>query len=598
VIRKRIFFALSLLLLLGGSHLAPLSGQSTQLPRTIAALVPGPDVIVGDLPGLQQSGTNGTQVGLSLPTISCNRGDQPINWMAFPSTSHPFTPENLYRMSGGSNNDERFEQIGQSWLKHGLQTSEEDTCSFGCVATGSLSLLGPGCSDTYSATLNGNPNFLGSRAWANPFTGVFPANANNHAGHTHTGTSHRLFVESSDLDTTANAGATYYAEAQYVTADEYNWCQSHPGQCNMYNNASYRRFNVTGTAPPFTFLPVGATVQMVPAINAWTGATINPIEPEPGVDGRAFIAYKVTNPSAGVWHYEYALYNQNLDRAIQSLSVPLGCGVTVSNPGFHAPPVQPGFPNDGTVGDTGFSGTPWSVNQTASELSWSSETFAQNPNANALRFGTLYNFRFDSDRPPQVMNATIAFFKTGSPVTVAIKGPVPCSPLQIVDAVSRLTHGAAGPFDIGLPLTGEPGVECRDGGGNYNIVVTFNNTLVSGNVDLTSGNGNIAGSPAFAGNTVTIALTDVTNAQKLVLTLSGFTDNLAQVLPDTALSVNILIGDTNGNKTTNASDVAQTKAQSGLPITGNNFRTDINISGAINASDVAKSKANTGHNVP
>ena len=78
-----------------------------------------------------------------------------------------------------------------------------------------------------------------------------------------------------------------------------------------------------------------------------------PIEPAPGVDGRAFIAYKVTNPSAGVWHYEYAIYNQNLDRAIQSFSVPLGCGVTVSNLGFHAPLNHPGIANDGTLGDAG-----------------------------------------------------------------------------------------------------------------------------------------------------------------------------------------------------------------------------------------------------
>ena len=34
------------------------------------------------------------------------------------------------------------------------------------------------------------------------------------------------------------------------------------------------------------------------------------------------MGYKVTNPSTGVWHYEYALYNQNLDRSIQSLSNP------------------------------------------------------------------------------------------------------------------------------------------------------------------------------------------------------------------------------------------------------------------------------------
>ncbi len=170
----------------------------------------------------------------------------------------------------------------------------------------------------------------------------------------------------------------------------------------MYNNASYRRYNVTGTTS-FTFSAVGSAVRMTPATNAWTGATSATIEPEPGVDGRAFVVYKVTNPSAGVWHYEYAIHNQNLDRSIQSFSVPLGSGITVSNIGFHAPPNHPGFPNDGTVGNAGFSNAAWTSNQTASALSWSTETFAQNPNANAIRLGTLYNFRFDSNRPPQAV---------------------------------------------------------------------------------------------------------------------------------------------------------------------------------------------------
>jgi hypothetical protein len=49
---------------------------------------------------------------------------------------------------------------------------------------------------------------------------------------------------------------------------------------------------------------------------------VNQIEPDPGNDGIWFMGY-ATNPSTGVWHYEYALYNQNLDRAIQSFSVPL-----------------------------------------------------------------------------------------------------------------------------------------------------------------------------------------------------------------------------------------------------------------------------------
>jgi hypothetical protein len=193
----------------------------------------------------------------------------------------------------------------------------------------------------------------------------------------------------------------------------------------MYNNASYRRYNVSGTTS-FTFAEVGNTVRMAAAVTAWPGATINPIEPEPGVDGRAFIAYKVTNPSAGVWHYEYALYNENLDRAIQSFSVPLGCAITLNNPGFHAPLNHPGFPNDGTLGGAGFSNVPWNRTQTMDSVSWSSEAFGQNQNANAIRWGTLYNFRFDSNKPPVATNATIGFFKTGAPVTVPILGPNAC----------------------------------------------------------------------------------------------------------------------------------------------------------------------------
>jgi hypothetical protein len=129
------------------------------------------------------------------------------------------------------------------------------------------------------------------------------------------------------------------------------------------------------------------------------------------VDGRALIAYKVTSPSPGVWHYEYAINNQNLDRAIQSFSVPVGSGVTVSNLGFHAPLNHPGIANDGTQGDAGYSNSPWTVNQNSGALTWSSQTFAQNQNANVLRWGTLYNFRFDSNHAPVATDATIGFFK-------------------------------------------------------------------------------------------------------------------------------------------------------------------------------------------
>src|SRR5438067_6562436 len=149
-------------------------------------LVPGPDVIVGDIEDVDQQGQNATQVGLAIGTDSCNNGDQPVDWFALPNTDHPVVPQNLYRMSGGATNDERFEQIGQSWMKHTFLALEESvcgTCNTSNCQTGTH--LCPGCSDPYVAGLNGNPKQIGSRAWENPFTGNFPSGANNHSGHAH-----------------------------------------------------------------------------------------------------------------------------------------------------------------------------------------------------------------------------------------------------------------------------------------------------------------------------------------------------------------------------------------------------------------------------
>ena len=175
---------------------------------------------------------------------------------------------------------------------------------------------------------------------------------------------------------------------------------------------------------------------------------------------------------------------------------------------------------------------------------------------------------------------------------------VPVPALQLTSAVSRKTHGAAGDFDIDLPLTGEPGVECRSSGGNHTFVVTFSNQTVSGNASVTSGTGTVAGSPTFNGNTMTVNLTGVTDVQKITVTLNNVTDSFAQVLPDTPVSVNMLIGDTTANKTVNASDVGQTKAQSGLPVTVANFRTDTNVNGSITASDIGQVKASAGNSLP
>ncbi len=397
-------------------------------------LVPGPDVIVGDVENVAQFNSPvGTQVGLAIGTDSCNNGDQPVDWLAMPNTDHPVVPQNLYRMSGGANNDERFEQIGQSWMKHTFLALQEAVCGT-CNTSPPCNpgpQLCPGCSDPYTSGLNGDQNSIGSRAWVNPFTGSFPSSANNHSGHSHDNVSHRIRTEVDDLNPALNSGATYFGEAAYISPHEYTWCQSHPAECNMFNNVSYRRFSVSGGPTIFNFSAVGSTVRMQPAIMAWaaTGATVTQYQPDPGNDGILFVGYKVTGPNNGVWHYEYAIYNENLDNGIQYFQIPVFSGVNISNVGFHAPPQEPGWANDGTFMNQGYSSTPWSVDQQLSHIQWSSETFAQNQNANAIRWGTLYNFRFDAQAPPHnVPNAFVGFFKTGTAMAVAVQAPMGGTP--------------------------------------------------------------------------------------------------------------------------------------------------------------------------
>ena len=101
----------------------------------------------------------------------------------------------------------------------------------------------------------------------------------------------------------------------------------------------------------------------------------------------------------------------------------------------------------------------------------------------------------------------------------------------------------------------------RSSGGNHTLVFTFNNDVVSGSASVTVGVASVMGNPSFAGNTMTVNLTGVTDVQKIMVTVSSVTDSFGQTLPDEAVSVNMLIGDTSGNKTVNATNVSQTKLQ-------------------------------------
>jgi hypothetical protein len=174
-----------------------------------------------------------------------------------------------------------------------------------------------------------------------------------------------------------------------------------------------------------------------------------------------------------------------------------------------------------------------------------------------------------------------------------------CAPkqiLQITGAASRKTHGSAGVFEIDLPLTGPSGIEDRSGGGSHTIVLKFNNPLVAGTASVTAGTGT-ASSVSFNGTEMLVNLTGVSNVRLSVLTARDVTDSDGNVISSVVVQVGFLIGDVDGNRSVNASDIGQTKAQSGASVTGANFRADVNANGAINAADITQVKTQSGTSV-
>ena len=83
---------------------------------------------------------------------------------------------------------------------------------------------------------------------------------------------------------------------------------------------------------------------------------------------------------------------------------------------------------------------------------------------------------------------------------------------------------------------------------------------------MTTGTGSVSGSPTFSGNTMSVNLTGVSDAQQITLTLTSVTDALSQVLPATTVNMRVLAGDINGDGAVNSADATVARNDSGQPI--------------------------------
>ncbi len=409
---------LSSLALVGGllATAAPAAAQCAS-PTT------GPDVICGDVNGVQNYTASGTLEALALGTTSCNIGNQILNWIQN-TVNHPLMTGGIfkYKVVGGSG---RMEELGISWCKHAFAAFQENVCCT-CSVGGDplLQLLNPGCSDPYTPARNGTQNLLGPRYQVNPNTGAYNASPPHPSG----GNNGRIQVSTTDLEV-SSASVRYFGEMMYIALDDAR-------ANNNDNNVSYRELSVTGSGTSWTFGTIGSTVRMKGAVEAWKAVdptvtlqtVIVPEDSTAPYDGTAKLnlLFKTTSLGGGLWHYEYALHNLNSDRAVQAFSIPVPAGVNVTNIGFHDVNYLAG---DGELG-VNRDGTDWTSTLSGGALTWATQTFAANNNANALRFGTTYNFRFDADQPPSAVNLTLTQYKVVNNVVVAgVDGPsAPAAP--------------------------------------------------------------------------------------------------------------------------------------------------------------------------
>lgn len=365
----------------------------------------GPDLIVGSLPNVHHWTTSGPIDGMQAYTVGstvCNIGTEQVDWFAPPDPHHVTHAQSIYRFANG-----RFEHLGLSWVRHHVCALQQSLCG-ACQPAGGCccSQLGVGCSTVNSTSGNGAFINLGPRSEINAHLGSNLGTHQTPPGDN--ALSGRVQVRQDDLDPALNPGAKYYAEVQYVARDD----AGYGDMTNDNNNASYRQVTVN----PSTFFlnTTGPTIREQAAIHAWqandAAVTITDID-VPG-EGRFALGHRVTALGGGMWHYEYALYNMNSHRSARSFSVPIPAGVTPSGIGFHDVDYHSGEP---------YSLDDWTTALDDGRLTWTTEPFAQNENANALRWGTLYNFRFDADAPPRTTVSVIELFRPGTPASVTVE---------------------------------------------------------------------------------------------------------------------------------------------------------------------------------
>ena len=369
----------------------PLAAQSNAIPGTdISIYDVGSPGVYGRTGLPYPNGVAGIAIGHSMG----NCGTVHIPWQGNVGgqmvDNHVRIAFVLARESGG-----RMVQIsGKSFLKHSriaFNFSGSSPC--GPCQSGPSNHFRIGCYDIYSYGFNGSQFNLGPSTEINPWLGTwnpvgsyfdigdpsqagYPAAADAVQSLNTSGfsvTKNRMEVPEQELI----VPGTFYGQNQVSIKGE--------PVANRDNNQVSRPVSITWSGSAWSISVQGSS-QFGSVLTNWTGATTS-MGGNGNDDGRFLVAVKVTGPSNGMWHYEYAVQNVDNDRGGASLRIPVCSTARVENVGFRDIDRDP--LNE------------WAINRQGGELQFLAS--ANNP----LDWNTFYNFYFDSDAAPAVGDVSI-----------------------------------------------------------------------------------------------------------------------------------------------------------------------------------------------
>ncbi|MCA9255529.1 MAG: PQQ-dependent sugar dehydrogenase, partial [Phycisphaerales bacterium] len=205
------------------------------------------------------------------------------------------------------------------------------------------------------------------------------------------------------------------------------------------NNASYRQILVSASGTnEYSFSLTGSTMREQPGIRAWqdTDPTVVETDVEVPDEGLYIIAAKATQNPDSTWHYEYAIQNLNGNRGVSGIRVPISPGASVTNIGFHDVDYHDG---DGE-GNVSRDGTDWIGAHSGNAVTWTMVDVGAN--SNALLWGTMYNFWFDTNVDPVSGSLSMSHWRDGTPTvsagtTIIPQGganPIDCNGNGVEDA--------------------------------------------------------------------------------------------------------------------------------------------------------------------